>query len=100
LLFAYCAHKANAFAQNSADQPLIFAVVADCSAGRIDAARQGRFRNDPPIPNSRQHVVPAHHAIAVSNQELQQVEDLGFDGAQLAVATQLAPVDVDGTIVE
>ena len=47
------------------------AIVADGNAGRIDAARQSRFRNDPPVPNSRQQVVPAHHAVAVSNQELQ-----------------------------
>ena len=34
------------------------------------------------------------------NEELQEVEDLGFDGAQFAVSAQLPPVDVDGTIVE
>jgi hypothetical protein len=40
LLFAHRAHKPDALAQNGADQPLIFTIVADGSSGRIDAARQ------------------------------------------------------------
>jgi hypothetical protein len=95
LLFAHGAHKADALAQNSADQSLISTIVADGHSSRIDTARQRGFRNDPPVPNRRQQVVPAHHPIAISDQKLQQVEDLGFDRAQLALMAQLAPIRVN-----
>jgi len=95
LLFAHCAHKADALALNGADQSLISTIVADRGSGRTDAACQRRFRNDPPVPNRRQQVVPAHHPIAVSNQKLQQVEDLRLDRAQLPLAAQLASIRVN-----
>jgi hypothetical protein len=81
------------------DQPLVFAVIADCDSGRVDAARQGGFREDLPVPNGREQVVPTHHPVAVSQQILQQVEDLRLDRAQLTAAAQLAPVGVDREII-
>src|SRR5262249_12713908 len=62
---AYGADKTDALAGNSADQGLLLTAVADRSARRIDAAGQGRFRDDTPAPNRLQEIVLADDAIAV-----------------------------------
>jgi hypothetical protein len=53
-LFAHRPHEAEALAAQRLDQPLAVAAVADRGTRRIDARRQRRIRNDPPVPDRGQ----------------------------------------------
>ena len=94
LLRAHRADEAKALARDGADQPLVFAAVADRLARGIDAAAQGRIRNDPAAPDRRDEIIFADDAVAVLDQIDQQVEHLRLDGNRLRPAAQLAPVGI------
>jgi hypothetical protein len=49
--FADLSHEAYALPGYGADQPLVLSAVADSFSGRVDAARQRRFRDDPSTPD-------------------------------------------------
>jgi hypothetical protein len=83
LLLTRLADEADAFADDRADQPLLIASVADDPSDGVDTARKRRFRHDPPAPDRGQQIVLADHAIAISDQEHQQIEHLGLDRQQL-----------------
>ena len=75
-------------------------VVSDRSPGRIDPTGERRFRYDPPAPDAVEHVVLADDAVAVSNEVFQKIEDLGLNGDDLIAAAQLAPVGIEGAVLE
>src|SRR5262245_16991695 len=65
-LLAHLADEPEALSKDCANQPLVFAIVLDRVAGRVDAARQRGIGYDSPVPNRRNEVVLSHHAIAVA----------------------------------
>ena len=50
------------------------------------------------MPDRRDQVVLADHALPVADQIFQQVEHLRLDRNQIGAAAQLAPVGIEGTI--
>ena len=76
---AHHAHEAHALAGQGLDQALSLAAVADGAPRPVDAAGKRRFRDDAPVPDLSDQVVPADDALAVLDHERQQVEDLGLD---------------------
>ena len=100
LYFANLTNKANSFTQEGTDQPLIFAVVAYRASRSIDTAGERRFRNDPPAPYGREHLVLADDPVAVAEQKFQQVEHLRLELDDKFPFTQLALVPVESVIVE
>ena len=83
--------EAHALAGDGADQPLLLAGVVERAAGRIDAAREGRFRHDAAVPDRVEQIVARHHALAIAHQIVDEVEYLGLDGDQRVRPAQLAP---------
>jgi hypothetical protein len=55
---------------------LIAAIVIDCAARGIDAARYGGFRDDSPAPDGGQKLVLGDNPVAVGEQKFQKIEDL------------------------
>src|SRR6185312_5195092 len=94
------ADETNALAWNGPDQSLLLAAVADRRSGGIDAARQGRIRNDPATPDHRDQVILAEDAGAILHQMDQQIEHLRLQGDRLAAAKQFAPFGVKRMVVE
>ena len=79
LSFAHLADEPEALAGDGADAALLLAAVADGAAGGVDAAGQRRVGHDAAVPDAGDQVVLADHAVAVADQEHQQVEDLRLD---------------------
>jgi len=100
LLFIDLADEADALADDRADQPLLLAGVADRAARGVDAARKGRFRDDPSPPDRSQEIVLADDPIAVSDQEYQEIKHLGLNGDQRGPALQLTPLRVESVMFE
>jgi hypothetical protein len=73
-----------------ADQALRGAIVSDGASGGVDAAAQGRFRDDPPVPDGLQHIVAADDAIPIADQELKEIENLRLQLDTTSLAVQLA----------
>jgi len=92
--------EADAFARESPDQALLYAVVADRGAGRVHAAAERRFRDDAAVPDRGEQVVAADHAIPSPDEELQYVEDLGLDRDKTVALAQLAPVGIKDEVCE
>jgi len=88
----HLANETKALAGDGADQLLLLAVVADCFARGIDAARQGRVGHDAPAPHCRDEVTLADDAIAVFNQMDQKIEYLWFYRNHLGAAAQLSAI--------
>ena len=87
--FLRCLHladKAKTFPRDGADDGLIPAAVADRLSRRVDPAGQGRFRNDPAIPDIFDQIVLGDDALAIFDQINQQIEDLRLDRDALAAA--------------
>ena len=82
------------------DEALLLAAVADRAPGGIDAAGQGRLRHNAAIPNCANQIILADDALAVADQILQKVENLGSTGIADRLAAQLAPVGVERVILE
>ncbi len=80
------ADEAHALARNGADQFLLLAAVADRLARGIDAAGQRRIRHDPAAPDRRDEIVLADDAVAIFDQENQEVEHLRLDRNGLGAA--------------
>ena len=77
-----------------ADQGLPLAAVADRLARGVDAAGERRFGDDAAVPDRGDEIVLADHAVAVFDQEDQQIEDLRLQRNQRAVPPQLAAIGV------
>ena len=68
--------------------------------GNIQAGRQRRIGDDPPVPNGPDEVILADHALPVADQVVEQVEYLWRDGDDVRPAMQLAPVGVQCVLLE
>ena len=93
-LRAHNTDEAKALARDGANQLLVPAAVADRLSRGVDAAGQGRIRDDTAAPDRGDQIVLADDAVAVLHQINQQVEYLGLDGNGIGTAAQLAAVDV------
>ena len=100
LVLPHIANEAEAFAWQCLDQPLFFAGIAECTAGRIDAVEQGGFRNNPPLPDGGQQLILADHPVAVPDQMNKKIENLRLDSNQGASPAQFAAVRVEYAILE
>jgi hypothetical protein len=72
----------------------------DGATGGVDAAGEGGVGHDTAVPDAGDQVVLADHALAVADQEQQQVEDLRLDRLELALAAQLTSVGVENVVFE
>src|SRR5262249_57588569 len=68
--------------------------VGERVSGGVDAAGQGRIRDDTAAPDRGDQIVLADDAVAVLHQINQQVEHLRLDGDGIGAAAQFAAVDV------
>src|SRR5262249_35019444 len=93
-LRAHNTDEAKALARDGANQFLVPAAVADRLSRGVDAAGQGRIRNDTAAPDRGDQIVLADDAVAVLHQINQQVEHLRLDGDGIGAAAQFAAVDV------
>jgi hypothetical protein len=64
-------NKADAFARQRADQPLLVAIVADRSPDSIDACSESGFRHNAPAPDCLKNIVLADDAMAVCDEVFQ-----------------------------
>ena len=76
LLYGLCSflnhpHKADAFARDRADQPLLVAIVINGGPRRIDAGGERKFRHDAPAPDRSENIVLADDAVAVGDEIFQ-----------------------------
>jgi hypothetical protein len=62
--------------------------------------RQGGFRDCTAIPHGIEDLVPRDDPIAMPDEEVQQVENLGFYGHEIGPAAQLPPICVERVILE
>ena len=90
----HVADKAQSFARNCADQLLVLAAVAHRLARGVDAAGQGRVRDDPVAPDCGNEIVLADDAVAVLHQINEQIEHLRLDGDDVVAPAELAPIGV------
>ena len=86
--------KANTLARVSANQALLFAIVANSLACGIDTAGQLEFRYDASAPDCGHEVVLADDPIAVRNQICEQIEYLGLQRDLLRAALELPPLQI------
>jgi hypothetical protein len=100
LLLLHLGHETEAFTREGPDQPLVDPIVTDGGPCRIDAAAEGRFGNDAPLPDSLEHVVPADDAITLANEKFEEVKHLGLHIDNCAPTAQLAPADIKRAITE
>src|SRR5262249_22737447 len=85
---------------NSSYQFLGGAVIANCLPRGFDAAVERRLRHGSAVPDTVNDLVLGDKPVAVLDQQDQQVEDLGLDGHNLAIAPNLISTDIDQTVVD
>jgi hypothetical protein len=79
---------------------LTFAIITDRAADGIDSRAQRRFGNDPTGPDGGNQVISADHPVAVADKVFEDVEDLGLNGDEAGIPTQLAPICIQSEIRE
>src|SRR5262249_34159794 len=94
------ADETHAPAGYGTDEALVLSGVVDGASNRIDAGRQCRFRDDPPIPDCGNQIVLADNPLAVLDQVFEEIEDLRRDDNRLRSPTQLAAVRVERKVCE
>lgn len=72
-------NESESSAVQSADESLSRSIVADCLPDRVHAGAEHRIRNDAAAPDRAKNLLAADHPLAVLDQEVQEVEHLGFD---------------------
>ena len=83
-----------------AQMALLRAVIAECLADRLDAARHGRVRDDPALPHLLDDRFARDHLAGVLDEEAQQIENERLD-VDLAVAgPQDEPLRIELETVE
>src|SRR5688572_6964302 len=82
------------------DAGLGAAVVADRPAHRLDAAADGRFGHDAPVPDLFNDLVLGDDPVPVFEQLDQEVEDLWLDGHGGAATANLVGVRVDRAAID
>jgi hypothetical protein len=85
---------------NWAYEALRTAVVTTRMARRLDGAGDGGIRDDPPVPNPLDELVPRDQAVAIFDDEPQQREDLRFDRDRNAVGPKLDICSIQFKIFE
>src|SRR5262249_26958737 len=98
--FLHQADEANAFARQRLDQTLFLAGIADRASRNIQPRRQCRIGNGPPLPDGGNQIVLADDALAVADQEIEQIEHWGRDRDGFSAAMQLAAAGVESTVLE
>src|SRR5262249_49925002 len=78
-----------------ADEDLIVAVVSDRLAGGLDAARERRVGDDPPLPDRVEQLVLAYRPVVIANEVDEQVEHLRLDRDDLAASAPLMVAEID-----
>jgi hypothetical protein len=73
---AHFRDETQSLARDGPDHPLLCAGVADGAAERSDPAAERGLRNDPALPDRREHLVLADDARTIEDQEMEEVEDL------------------------
>src|SRR4029078_9707469 len=86
----HCPYKAAPFARDGADQPLLVAVIAYWGTRGIEAVGERRFRHNAPALHGMENSVLADDALAVGNEEFQQVKHLGLDCNKLIPPPEFA----------
>jgi hypothetical protein len=76
--FTHGTDETDTLAREGPNQPLFVATVADRGSCGIDPAGNRGLRHDPPTPNRIQQVVLGDDVVAMANEVLQEVEDLGL----------------------
>jgi len=99
-LFPHLTDEPDASAGNGSDELLLFAAVSDRTPRGVDPVAEGRFRDDPSIPNRRQEIILADDVIPIPDQVEQKIEHLRLDRHQFGAARQLTPVRVESMIAE
>src|SRR5262245_22397182 len=96
----HVANEAQALAWDRPHQLLLIAAIADRLAHRIDAAVEGRIRNNPATPYGRDQIVLADHAVAILDEIDQEIENLRLDRDDRAARAQLPALRVEHKILE
>src|SRR5262249_19766986 len=87
--------KSKSFTGDGPDKSLFSARVTNSGTRSIDATGQGRVRDNPSAPHSREQIVSAHDAITISDQVGKNVKDLWLHSDELRVALELAPLNIE-----
>src|SRR5437868_421376 len=80
---AHLSNKSQALSLHSANDALLGPAVVDGSSRGIEACRQSRIRDDPPVPNAVDQLVLADDPVAVAHQKDEKVKHLRFERDQL-----------------
>src|SRR4029453_10309735 len=83
------AYEAYAAAVNGADELLLFPIISNGLACRLDAAGQGGVRDRAARPELLDQLVLGHQPVGIAYEVDQQLEDLWLDGSQRAFPPQL-----------
>ena len=94
-LVLHVADETETLARDGADQCLVLAAVADGLARGVNAAGEGRFRDDAAMPDRRNQIVLADHAVAVLDQKDQEIEHLRLERNQFPGVLELTRVRVE-----
>ncbi|MGB7259261.1 MAG: hypothetical protein WBD48_14390 [Pseudolabrys sp.] len=98
--FPHLADEAKAPAVEGFDEPLFGAVVADGLTRGVDARAERRIRDDAPMPYRREDIVTAHDAVAISDEIVEEIENLRLDRLQKIAAAQLAPACIENAVLK
>ena len=101
--FIYCgdiADKSESPPMHRPNEALRPSVIADRLTRGLEAGRNGRFGDDPALPNRVDDLVPADDAVAVACEEMQQIEGLRLDLARFAVAPEFVELRIELPVVE
>src|SRR5262245_14037583 len=96
----HVADEAHALARDRPHQLLLVAAVADCLAHRIDAAVEGRIRNNSATPYGRDQIILADDAVAILDEIDQEIENLRLDRDDRATRAQLPALRLERKISE
>src|SRR5262245_36101087 len=100
LALLHGANETHALARDSPHQLLLIAAVANGLAHRIDAAVEGRIRNNAATPYGRDQIVLADDAVAILNEINQEIENLRRDRDDRATCAQFTALRVERKILE
>jgi hypothetical protein len=98
--FPDVADKAKPLAREGPDQALLFAIVADRLAHRVDVACERRLGDDASGPDRIQKGILADDVLAVLHEVEQEIENLRADRHDLGIPGQLPPIRVERKVFE
>src|SRR5262245_34104060 len=83
-----------------ADPALLAPIVTDGASSSVNPSANGRVRDDAPAPDSCEKLIFADDAIAVPDQEFQEIEDQRLERKQLRSRSQLAALGVENHLAK